>query len=218
MREERLALGGHELVLRRPDDPESLIDEARFAEDEFLPYWAELWPSAVALAHEVVALDLTGKAVLELGCGLAVPSFAAVLAGATPVLATDWAPEAVELVEANAAANGLAVTAAVLDWTAAPGRDARLRSRRRFGRSLRGAQRLAAPRPVAGCRRRRRRGVDLRPGAPHAQHSSTARAAEAGRSSRSRSSFCRREASPGSGETGSPCRASARRRTSGDAS
>ena len=102
MREERLALGGHELVLRRPDDPESLIDEARFAEDEFLPYWAELWPSAVALAHQVVALDLTGKAVLELGCGLAVPSFAAVLAGAESVLATDWAPEAVELVEANA--------------------------------------------------------------------------------------------------------------------
>ena len=125
MREERLALGGHELVLRRPDDPESLIDEARFAEDEFLPYWAELWPSAVALAHQVVALDLTGKDVLELGCGLAVPSFAAALAGARSVLATDWAPEAVELVEANAAANGLAVTGAVLDWTTAQGRDAR---------------------------------------------------------------------------------------------
>ena len=27
MREERIVVGGHELVLMRPDDPESLIDE-----------------------------------------------------------------------------------------------------------------------------------------------------------------------------------------------
>ncbi len=123
MREERIALGGHELVLRRPDDPESLIDEARFDQDEFLPYWADLWPSAVALAEHVAALELDGKTVLELGCGLAVPSFAAVLAGAELVLATDWAPEAVDLVGANAAANGLGVTGAVLDWTSERARD-----------------------------------------------------------------------------------------------
>ena len=98
MREERIVIGGHELVLARPDDPESLIDESRFEEDEFLPYWAELWPSGIALARYVAALDLAGSRVLELGCGLALPSFAAALAGAD-VLATDWAPEALELVD-----------------------------------------------------------------------------------------------------------------------
>lgn len=116
MREERIILTGHELVIARPDDPESLIDESRFDEDEFLPYWAELWPSGVALARHLAELDLGGTRVLEIGCGLAVPSFAAALAGAD-VRATDWAPEAIELVTANAAANGLDVTAAVLDWT-----------------------------------------------------------------------------------------------------
>lgn len=108
-------LGDHELVLARPPDPESLIDEARFDEDEFLPYWADLWPSGIALAQHVAGLDLRGTRVLELGCGLALPSFAAAL-GSTDVTATDWAHDAVDLVAANAAANGLDVSATVLDW------------------------------------------------------------------------------------------------------
>jgi predicted nicotinamide N-methyase len=115
MREDRIVLAGRELVIERPDDPESLIDESRFDEDEFLPYWAELWPSGVALARYVAGLDLTGQHVLELGCGLALPSLAASLAGAD-VLATDWAPEAIDLVALNAALNGVALRTAVLDW------------------------------------------------------------------------------------------------------
>ncbi len=116
MRKERITLAGRGLVIARPDDPESLIDESRFEEDEFLPYWAELWPTGLALARHVAGLGPRGKRVLELGCGLAVPSLAAALAGGD-VLATDWAPEAVELVAVNAAANGLRVRGAVLDWT-----------------------------------------------------------------------------------------------------
>jgi len=115
MREERIVLAGHELVIARPDDPESLIDEGRFEEDEFLPYWAELWPSGLALARHVAGLDLVGQSVLELGCGLALPSFAAVIAGAD-VLATDWAPEAIELMVANAARNGVHIETALFDW------------------------------------------------------------------------------------------------------
>jgi predicted nicotinamide N-methyase len=115
MREEKFVIGGRHLVLVRPADPEDLIDEERFADDEFLPYWAELWPSGLALAQHVATLDLVGKRVLELGCGLALPSLAAAAAGAH-VLATDWAPECIELVGRNAQANGLAVDATVLDW------------------------------------------------------------------------------------------------------
>ena len=98
----------------RPDDPESLIDEERFGVDEFMPYWAELWPSGIALARHVVGLPLDGVRALELGCGLGLPSLAAALAGAE-TLATDWAPEAVELLRENAAANGLGISTAVLD-------------------------------------------------------------------------------------------------------
>ena len=101
MREERIVVAGRELLIARPDDPESLIDEERFAADEFMPYWAELWPSGLALADYVATLDLAGRRVLELGCGLALPSFAAALGGAD-VLATDWAPDALSLVAANA--------------------------------------------------------------------------------------------------------------------
>jgi predicted nicotinamide N-methyase len=119
MREERIVIAGRELLIARPDDPESLIDEERFEEDEFLPYWAELWPSGVALAAYVATLDLAGRRVLELGCGLALPSFAASLSGAD-VLATDWASDALSLVGRNAETNGLQVETAVVDWRAPP--------------------------------------------------------------------------------------------------
>jgi len=115
MRSGRILVAGRELLIARPEDPESLIDEARFDEDEFLPYWAELWPSGIELADLVAKLDLRGKRVIEVGCGLALPSLAAALAGAE-VLATDWAQEAVDLVVVNAEENGLALAAAVLDW------------------------------------------------------------------------------------------------------
>ena len=119
MREERIVIAGRDILIARPDHPESLIDEERFEEDEFLPYWAELWPSGVALAGYVATLDLAGRRVLELGCGLALPSFAASLVGAD-VVATDWAQEALDLAATNAAANGILVETALLDWSVGP--------------------------------------------------------------------------------------------------
>ena len=101
--------------LLRPPSAEELIDEAAFGEDEFLPYWAELWPSGVALARAVAARDVRGLRVLELGCGLGLPSLAAALGGAD-VLATDWAGEAVALLRRNAARNGATLRAEVVRW------------------------------------------------------------------------------------------------------
>lgn len=102
------------LRLLRPRDPEALISEDEFARDEFLPYWAELWPSALELAEVVAALGVAGSRVVELGCGLAVPSLVAARAGAQ-VLATDWADDAVALLRENAARNGLALQAESVD-------------------------------------------------------------------------------------------------------
>ena len=51
VRTERLQVAGVPLTLARPVAPEALIDEEAFADDEFLPYWAELWPAARALAE-----------------------------------------------------------------------------------------------------------------------------------------------------------------------
>ena len=110
-----MRVGEVELSLLRPDTPEDLIDESAFERDEFLPYWAELWPAATALAAALP--EVAGRRVVELGCGLGVPALVASARGAE-VTATDWAEEAIELLRENAARNRLRVRAEVRDWRA----------------------------------------------------------------------------------------------------
>jgi predicted nicotinamide N-methyase len=47
--------------------------------DERIPYWADLWPSAIALSRYLIreALVAPGMDVLEIGCGLALPGIVA---------------------------------------------------------------------------------------------------------------------------------------------
>jgi len=113
--DERLEVGPWELSLQRPRQADALIDEDAFEHEEFLPYWAELWKSGVALAEEVVARDVRGLRVLEVGCGLAVPSLVASLSGAE-VLATDWSPTAIALLEENARRNEVRLETAIVAW------------------------------------------------------------------------------------------------------
>jgi predicted nicotinamide N-methyase len=113
--EQEVELGPWELSLLRPRQADALIDEDAFDHEEFLPYWAELWKSGLALAEEIVARDVHGLRVLELGCGLGVPSLAASLAGAH-VLATDWSPTAIALLEENARRNDVKLETAIVAW------------------------------------------------------------------------------------------------------
>ncbi len=108
-------LGDRDLAVLRPRDSEALLDEEAFEHEEFLPYWAELWPSGVALAKDIAGRALHGARTLELGCGLALPSMAAVLAGAR-VLATDWSPAAVELARGNAERNDIELDVLRCSW------------------------------------------------------------------------------------------------------
>lgn len=132
VREERFEHGGWEIELILPRAADELIDETEFAHDERLPYWAELWPSARGLTREL--LDAGGNAragnpgtggwagvrVLELGCGVALPSLALHARGAE-VLATDWYADALAFARANAARNGLApLRTEMLDWRDPP--------------------------------------------------------------------------------------------------
>src|SRR3982751_983802 len=94
MVEQVFPVAGRDLVIGRPRDSEALLDEHAFEHEEFLPYWAELWPSGLALAKRIAGRALHGARTLELGCGLALPSLAAALAGGR-VLATDWSPQAI---------------------------------------------------------------------------------------------------------------------------
>lgn len=128
-----------EMIVPRAAD--ELIDEEDFDADERLPYWADLWPSARALArHLLDALDApTGAGclpvspadglaeppgprgrVLELGAGVALPSLALHSRG-VEVLATDYYDDALRFARANALRNGLPpLRTALLDWRTPP--------------------------------------------------------------------------------------------------
>ena len=77
-----------------------------------------LWRSGVALARELDGLPLRGRRVVELGCGLGVPSIVAARAGAD-VLATDESAEALALAERNARENGVARRDGAMNWAQA---------------------------------------------------------------------------------------------------
>jgi len=115
--EETIAVSWREVRIVRPSDVDALLDEDAFEHEEFLPYWAELWPSAIALAAEVAELDLRGARTVELGCGLAVPSVVAALQGAE-ALAADWSEDALRFAVRNARLNGVAVETLMCSWTA----------------------------------------------------------------------------------------------------
>jgi predicted nicotinamide N-methyase len=114
--EDSVELPARTLSILRPRDAEALLDEEAFEREEFLPYWAERWASGDALARTVAERTVADLQVVELGCGLALPSFAAALGGAY-VLATDWSPAAVALARENAARNELELETAVVRWS-----------------------------------------------------------------------------------------------------
>jgi predicted nicotinamide N-methyase len=113
--EQAVPLPRRTLSILRPRDAEALLDEEAFEHEEFLPYWAELWASGEALARAITARDVRGLRVVELGCGLALPSLAAAVGGAH-VLATDWSADAISLARENATRNELELATAVVRW------------------------------------------------------------------------------------------------------
>ena len=113
-----VSLPGGDIRILQPSDGAELPDDGPVEWAPLVPYWAVLWRSGVALARELAVARVDGLRVLELGCGLAVPSLVAARGGAD-VLATDGDPDALGLVERNARDNGLQVATAHVEWDAA---------------------------------------------------------------------------------------------------
>lgn len=113
--EERIAIAGRDIAIVRPRNFEDLLTEEAFEREELLPYWAHLWGSAVALAGVAAERVLAGERVLELGCGLGLPSIAAARAGAR-VTASDWSPDSVRATAANARRNGVDLETLTAGW------------------------------------------------------------------------------------------------------
>ena len=103
--------------MAHPAAADALIDEEEFDQDERLPYWAELWPSSIALARRVLGEEhLAGKRAVELGCGVGLPSVTALAHGAD-ITATDHYEAALDFARYNALINlGREPCTQSLDW------------------------------------------------------------------------------------------------------
>lgn len=120
VREEPFAHGDFRVSMLLPRAAEELIDETEFGADERLPYWADLWPSARALARFLLDAPPSPARTAELGSGVALPSLALLSMGAE-VVATDYYDDALRFAEANAARNGLPPLPTMhVDWRTPP--------------------------------------------------------------------------------------------------
>jgi len=108
--------GAHTIELLHPASAEDLIDEADFERDERLPYWADIWPSAIVLARRVAGTPAGGRTLLELGCGAGLVATAASLAG-FEVTATDYYADSLLFTRVNVVRNGgREPTVRLVDW------------------------------------------------------------------------------------------------------
>jgi len=123
----------HTVKLVRPSEPDRLLDDpgvlAWNRRDDYMPYWAYLWPSAYLLAERVVRgpeidannADNPAEAV-EIGCGLGLAGLAALARGAR-VHFTDYDPAPLRFVARSAIENGFdrsRFTTRLLDWRDLP--------------------------------------------------------------------------------------------------
>ena len=83
-----------------------------------IPYGVMLWPSSIALAHDLAAraATLAGMRILELGAGTGLPGIVAATFGAR-VVQTDRIEVALSICRTNAQRNRVTIEHRLADWT-----------------------------------------------------------------------------------------------------
>ncbi len=122
-----LAFAGHRVRLVRPGEPDRLLEEsavhALSASDDYMPYWAYLWPAAYLLAEAVASEPWAeGTEALEIGCGLGLAGLVGLAAGLR-VRFTDYDATSLRFVERSIEASGLdrsRASTSLLDWRDPP--------------------------------------------------------------------------------------------------
>lgn len=95
-------------------------DDPGWREDERLPYWADLWPSSLALAAWLAdrRADIAGRACLDMGCGLGFTALVGQWLGGR-VTGMDYDADALAYARLNADLNAVSgVTWTLMDWRA----------------------------------------------------------------------------------------------------
>lgn len=119
-----ITIGARTYEIYVPLDADALLDDpevvARFERDEYMPYWATLWPGALLLAEFMDTWQperkTPGPLMLELGCGLGLVSVVAAARG-HDVIASDYDGAALAFVAANCKQNDVALRSIVsIDW------------------------------------------------------------------------------------------------------
>jgi predicted nicotinamide N-methyase len=110
MTREHVIVEDRTFVIVRPGDSDRLLDHpavrSAFAADEYLPYWADLWPAARMLAKALVREPWPPRLhALEVGCGLGLPGIAALSVGLR-VTFSDCDATALRFASDNAQLNG----------------------------------------------------------------------------------------------------------------
>lgn len=108
-----------QLYIPAPEQVWQTYRQAKAQDDAAtLPYWARLWPAALAMGSFLVRYPqyVKGKQVLELAAGLGLPSLIA--AGyAQTVCCSDYLPEAVSVMHESVTRNGFSnVHCRLLNW------------------------------------------------------------------------------------------------------
>lgn len=124
---ESIVIGGRTFDLILPRQPEAFLDDpeviAANQKDDYMPYWATLWPGARTMAGLLARAPWpAGTQLLELGAGVGLVGLVAQSMG-HPVVYSDYDPMAVQVCRRNALRNGLPdPEVLVLDWRTPPDR------------------------------------------------------------------------------------------------
>ncbi len=108
-----------------PTSIDALLDHPAtheaFDQDEYMPYWAELWPSAIMLGQAIAQQSWPAEmTVLEVGCGLGLSGLVALALG-MDVVFSDYDVTALDFAARNARINGFERFRTLpLDWRFPP--------------------------------------------------------------------------------------------------
>ena len=113
------SFGGHSFSFLSVLDSYALLDRIspeEFVKDEQMPYWAEIWPSAITLSSFIAdELHIKGNRVIEIGAGVGMASVVSAWKGAS-VMATDYSLEALRFARYNGLKNRVNLAYERLDW------------------------------------------------------------------------------------------------------